>query len=87
MRGWMNDDKVMITCCNDGTRPVSYTHLAVALACQHLRVFLGIAAVFLQVAFRFRQLADVACGINGVFRPSGRRGGQSIATYLSLIHI
>ena len=24
MRGWMNDDKVMITCCNDGTRPVIF---------------------------------------------------------------
>ena len=22
MHGWMNDDKVMIACCNDGTRPV-----------------------------------------------------------------
>ena len=22
MRGWTNDEKVMITCCNDGTRPV-----------------------------------------------------------------
>ena len=24
MHGWMNDDKVMITCCNDGTRPVIF---------------------------------------------------------------
>ena len=24
MRGWMNDDKVMIACCNDGTRPVIF---------------------------------------------------------------
>jgi uncharacterized repeat protein (TIGR04076 family) len=24
MRGWTNDDKVMITCCNDGTRPVVF---------------------------------------------------------------
>jgi uncharacterized repeat protein (TIGR04076 family) len=24
MRGWTNDDKVMITCCNDGTRPVIF---------------------------------------------------------------
>ncbi|MHB9293120.1 hypothetical protein Holit_02240 [Hollandina sp. SP2] len=23
MRGWTNDEKVMITCCNDGTRPVN----------------------------------------------------------------
>ena len=25
MHGWMNDDKVMIACCNDGTRPVIFT--------------------------------------------------------------
>ena len=24
MRGWSNDEKVMITCCNDGTRPVIF---------------------------------------------------------------
>lgn len=24
MHGWMNDNKVMITCCNDGTRPVIF---------------------------------------------------------------
>ena len=24
MHGWTNDDKVMITCCNDGTRPVIF---------------------------------------------------------------
>lgn len=24
MLGWMNDDKVMIACCNDGTRPVIF---------------------------------------------------------------
>ena len=24
MHGWMNDDKVMIACCNDGTRPVIF---------------------------------------------------------------
>lgn len=24
MHDWMNDDKVMITCCNDGTRPVIF---------------------------------------------------------------
>ena len=24
MRGWTNDEKVMITCCNDGTRPVIF---------------------------------------------------------------
>lgn len=24
MKGWMNDEKVMITCCNDGTRPVIF---------------------------------------------------------------
>lgn len=24
MKGWMNDDRVMITCCNDGTRPVIF---------------------------------------------------------------
>lgn len=24
MRGWTNDEKVMITCCNDGTRPVVF---------------------------------------------------------------
>lgn len=24
MRSWMNDDKVMIACCNDGTRPVIF---------------------------------------------------------------
>lgn len=24
MRGWMKDEKVMITCCNDGTRPVIF---------------------------------------------------------------
>ena len=24
MHGWMNDDKVMIACCNDGTRPVVF---------------------------------------------------------------
>lgn len=24
MRGWINDEKVMITCCNDGTRPVIF---------------------------------------------------------------
>ena len=22
MKGWTNDDRMMITCCNDGTRPV-----------------------------------------------------------------
>jgi uncharacterized repeat protein (TIGR04076 family) len=22
MKGWMNQEKMMITCCNDGTRPV-----------------------------------------------------------------
>ena len=24
MHGWMNDDRVMIACCNDGTRPVIF---------------------------------------------------------------
>lgn len=24
MRGWTNNEKVMITCCNDGTRPVIF---------------------------------------------------------------
>ena len=24
MKGWMNSDKVMITCCNDGVRPVIF---------------------------------------------------------------
>lgn len=24
MNGWTNDEKVMITCCNDGTRPVVF---------------------------------------------------------------
>lgn len=24
MRGWTNDEKTMITCCNDGTRPVIF---------------------------------------------------------------
>jgi TIGR04076 family protein len=24
MRGWTTDEKVMITCCNDGTRPVIF---------------------------------------------------------------
>jgi len=24
MSGWTNDEKIMITCCNDGTRPVSF---------------------------------------------------------------
>lgn len=24
MRGWMKDEKVMITCCSDGTRPVIF---------------------------------------------------------------
>lgn len=24
MRGWMDDDRVMITCCSDGTRPVIF---------------------------------------------------------------
>ncbi len=24
MRGWTNDDRMMITCCNDGTRPVIF---------------------------------------------------------------
>ncbi len=24
MHGWTNDEKVMITCCNDGTRPVIF---------------------------------------------------------------
>ena len=24
MRGWTNDERVMITCCNDGTRPVIF---------------------------------------------------------------
>ncbi len=24
MNGWTNDEKVMITCCNDGTRPVIF---------------------------------------------------------------
>ena len=24
MRGWTNDEKVMITCCNDGVRPVIF---------------------------------------------------------------
>lgn len=24
MRGWMKDEKVMIACCNDGTRPVIF---------------------------------------------------------------
>lgn len=24
MHGWMNDDRVMITCCSDGTRPVIF---------------------------------------------------------------
>ena len=24
MHGWTNDDKVMIACCNDGTRPVIF---------------------------------------------------------------
>ena len=24
MRGWTNDEKVMIACCNDGTRPVVF---------------------------------------------------------------
>jgi len=24
MQGWTNDDRVMIACCNDGTRPVIF---------------------------------------------------------------
>lgn len=24
MRGWMNDERIMIACCNDGTRPVIF---------------------------------------------------------------
>lgn len=24
MRGWPNDDRIMIACCNDGTRPVVF---------------------------------------------------------------
>ncbi|MDL2220363.1 TIGR04076 family protein [Eubacteriales bacterium OttesenSCG-928-N14] len=24
MQGWTNDEKMMITCCNDGTRPVIF---------------------------------------------------------------
>ena len=24
MRGWTNDERVMIACCNDGTRPVVF---------------------------------------------------------------
>lgn len=24
MHGWINDDRIMITCCNDGTRPVIF---------------------------------------------------------------
>lgn len=24
MHGWTNDDKVMVACCNDGTRPVIF---------------------------------------------------------------
>lgn len=24
MHGWTNDDRIMITCCNDGTRPVIF---------------------------------------------------------------
>ena len=24
MKGWTNDDRMMITCCNDGTRPVIF---------------------------------------------------------------
>ena len=24
MHGWTNDDRVMIACCNDGTRPVVF---------------------------------------------------------------
>ena len=24
MRGWTNDDRMMIACCNDGTRPVIF---------------------------------------------------------------
>ena len=24
MKGWMNDDRMMIACCNDGTRPVIF---------------------------------------------------------------
>ncbi len=24
MHGWMNDDKIMIACCSDGTRPVVF---------------------------------------------------------------
>ncbi|MDL2272005.1 TIGR04076 family protein [Desulfovibrio sp. OttesenSCG-928-I05] len=24
MKGWTNDEKIMITCCNDGTRPVIF---------------------------------------------------------------
>jgi len=24
MRGWTNDEKMMITCCNDGARPVIF---------------------------------------------------------------
>ena len=24
MHGWMKDDRVMIACCNDGTRPVIF---------------------------------------------------------------
>ena len=24
MKGWTNDDRVMIACCNDGTRPVIF---------------------------------------------------------------
>lgn len=24
MKGWMKDDRIMIVCCNDGTRPVIF---------------------------------------------------------------
>ena len=24
MKGWTNDNRMMITCCNDGTRPVIF---------------------------------------------------------------
>ena len=37
MRGWTNDERIMIACCNDGTRPVVFRHRAHRLQSRVLR--------------------------------------------------
>ena len=50
MRGWMNDERVMIACCSDGTRPVIFKIERIDYKALHVKGIEGKALVKLENA-------------------------------------